>query len=261
MMHTTNYNISILTRLFCFMFGNLFDHVEYQTHEVVFDKNYKVNLNISKAATTELHLTGQVLWPASYLFCYFALKNKALFKDKNVMELGAGVGLVGLLVSQLGVKRMIMTDGEDDIVSLLEKNRILTKDTFVKGGNIKETVLSVKQLWWGVDGEIEKCLGPNNDCDIVIGADILANALGDPRVPLQCAKDVLMYNKTDRVKKQFVCAYRSRSELNREYIKDVAKELGFTLQIVPPSTFLPAEIPSTHMIDRDMLLCIFELCS
>ena len=243
------------------MFGNLFDHVEYQTHEIVFDENHKVKLNISKAATTELHLTGQVLWPASYLFCYFALKNKALFKDKNVMELGAGVGLVGLLVSQLGVKRMIMTDGEDDIVSLLEKNRILTKDTFVKGENIKETVLSVKQLWWGVDGEIEKCLGPNNDCDIVIGADILANALGDPRVPLQCAKDVLMYNKTDRVKKQFVCAYRSRSELNREYIKDVAKELGFTLQIVPPSTFLPAEIPSTHMIDRDMLLCIFELCS
>ena len=159
------------------------------------------------------------------------------------------------------MKSIIMTDGEEEIVSLLENNRKLAKDTLVKDGKNKDKVLSVKQLWWGVDGEIEKCLGPRNCCDIVIGADILANALGDPKLPLQCAKDILMYNNTDHAKKQFICAYRSRSELNREYIKDVAKELGFTLQIVPSSTFLPEEIPSTHMVDNDMLLCIFELCS
>ena len=45
----------------------------------------------SNQNSTDHDLTGQIVWPASTMLCYFIAKNHAtIFQDANVLELGAG---------------------------------------------------------------------------------------------------------------------------------------------------------------------------
>ncbi|KAK7913283.1 hypothetical protein WMY93_013494 [Mugilogobius chulae] len=57
---------------------------------------------------------GAVLWPSAMVLCHFLEKNQDAYNlvDKNVIELGAGTGLVTIVASLLGAK-MTSTDLPD----------------------------------------------------------------------------------------------------------------------------------------------------
>lgn len=47
--------------------------------------------------------TGINIWPAEELLAYFIYKNQKLFKNKRILELGAGYsGLAGIMASKFG---------------------------------------------------------------------------------------------------------------------------------------------------------------
>jgi predicted nicotinamide N-methyase len=54
----------------------------------------------SKSATTDFDLTGQIIWPSAIDLGRFIIDNALLFKGKNVLELGAGAGLSGIVAYQ-----------------------------------------------------------------------------------------------------------------------------------------------------------------
>ena len=56
----------------------------------------------------------------------------------NVLELGSGGGVGGILAKMLGAENMVMTDGDAEVVDLLQKNVV---------ENAIEA--SVHSLWWG----------------------------------------------------------------------------------------------------------------
>jgi len=229
-------------------------------------KKYTCRLFISKSATTELHLTGQILWPVTYVACWHALSIASTFQGKNVVEIGAGVGLLGLLVGQLSPKTMIITDGEDEIVELLQRNIEHSQNTESASSN----TIGMK-LWWGEEADVIRCvecirkrLGDENAMvDVVIGADILAQALGDPAVPLSCAKTLLEHGRQtgdDRETKRFLCAYNVRDDSRKAYVDSVAKKLGFSMNEIDPATFLPDPLPeSLTSVATTMRMLSFEL--
>ena len=211
---------------------------------------YPVNLYISKSSTTDLHLTGQVLWPVTHLLCWYCLVNRSIFKNKHVVELGAGVGLAGLFCGlYCEPKSMMITDGEPEIVTLLERNVKHSQET-----NKLEKNTAAFSLFWGKEGDIEKCVkffrqktnNPTATVDVVIGADILARALCDPKFPLQAAKELLLYGEDESSKgrtKQFFCAYNIRSEDSYQYVMETAKSMGFHVVEINICDFLPKPWP------------------
>ncbi len=48
------------------------------------------SLLCSGMSSTDHDLTGQIVWPASEILSWFVCKNRHLFQDKVVLELGAG---------------------------------------------------------------------------------------------------------------------------------------------------------------------------
>ncbi|VDB87092.1 unnamed protein product [Peniophora sp. CBMAI 1063] len=58
-------------------------------------------------------LWGHHLWNASRSFASFLDRNRALCRDRNVLELGAGGGLPGLVAAKLGARKVVSTDYPD----------------------------------------------------------------------------------------------------------------------------------------------------
>lgn len=70
-------------------------------------------------------LLGLDIWPASLHLCEYIAANPALVAGATVLELGAGVGLPGLLAAQLGAARVVLTDYEQKVVDHVARNASL----------------------------------------------------------------------------------------------------------------------------------------
>lgn len=135
----------------------------------------EVPMKASAGSTTDYDLTGQTVWPAARMLSSFILSHGEFFQNRAVLELGCGTGLVGL-VSSLFASKVLITDGNEEIVQLAEENVNLWMDTFdnvdssdefakLKSYNKKIKVKSCV-LRWG-----ETAIDPK--IHIVVGADVL----------------------------------------------------------------------------------------
>jgi len=63
------------------------------------------------------------VWPAAHLLCAYLLREqRAALRNARVLELGAGVGLCGLVAAQFCNIPVLLTDGSAEVVSLLHRN-------------------------------------------------------------------------------------------------------------------------------------------
>lgn len=76
--------------------ANLFTNREYVEKEFAY-KDCIQKYKASGSAATDFDLTGQIVWRSAVQLAEFIVENKELFKDKVVLELGAGAGLSGLV--------------------------------------------------------------------------------------------------------------------------------------------------------------------
>ncbi len=56
-----------------------------------------------------LQSTGMTLWESSKNLCTFLCENPDVVKDKSVIELGAGLGLAGIVAHKLGAKKVLVS--------------------------------------------------------------------------------------------------------------------------------------------------------
>ena len=124
-------------------------------------------------------------WRAAEHLANYIYKNPDIFKGKTVCELGAGLGLVSVLLSKLKVvNALITTDGDDDTIELLTNN-------IEKVAQDDDSVIITKKLYWDLQvseflTDIQPIISDssitsnsvdaaNNKClfDIVLGADII----------------------------------------------------------------------------------------
>ncbi|XP_076088300.1 protein N-lysine methyltransferase METTL21A-like [Mytilus galloprovincialis] len=101
-----------------------------------------------------------VVWDAAIVLCEFIEKYKEEFKNKEVIELGAGSGIVGIVAALIGAN-VVITDREQVYPYL---KRVL-KDNLKDKDNVK---YSVKILDWTRD--LHKF---PQKYDIILGADVI----------------------------------------------------------------------------------------
>ncbi|KAK2853896.1 hypothetical protein Q5P01_006557 [Channa striata] len=109
---------------------------------------------------------GAVLWPSAIVLCHFleANQDKYNLTDKNVIELGAGTGLVTIVSSLLGAK--VTSTDLPDVLGNLEYN--VTRNT---KGHCKYIPL-VTELIWGE--EVQQRFPRATHCfDYILAADVV----------------------------------------------------------------------------------------
>lgn len=131
--------------------------------------------------------TGLCVWQGALHLAAWCLKNKSKFLEKNVLELGCGVGLTGLcIINTCSPKRYIFSDCHESVLDMLCENvkfnlSLLQESVLVETQSsndrtklyIKCNNLEVKvtELKWE---DINKYTNEDSTVhDVIIGADIL----------------------------------------------------------------------------------------
>lgn len=112
------------------------------------------------------HSTGLAVWAGSEVLCDYLLDHAELVLDKRVIELGAGVGLCGIVAHQLGAKDVLVTDGD---TSVLENLRYNVKQNQI---NHDTATISCPQLIWGQNLDKFLELHGGKQVDVIIASDV-----------------------------------------------------------------------------------------
>lgn len=106
----------------------------------------------SSSPTTLLELRGQsdysnstgvTVWLGSEIMSEYLQSYPTLVRQKHVLELGAGLGLCGLIAHHLGARRVTLTDGDSEVLKRLRSN--------IQSNARKNTchIIDCQQLIWG----------------------------------------------------------------------------------------------------------------
>ena len=166
-----------------------------------------------------LNSTGLTLWRASHVLCDYLMNGQKFIQHKTVLELGAGLGVCGILAHKLGASHVVLTDGDTDTLKALRNNVAsnVILDTN-ESCSVPPKVLC-KQLRWGrniqdfIDSSFCKTF------QVIIGSDIIyAHEQVDP---LFATVSILLDpNGT------FLLAY-SRRNVSIDYVLECANHHGF----------------------------------
>jgi predicted nicotinamide N-methyase len=118
---------------------------------------------------------GVSLWPSSQLFGSYLLSDegRALVKDKTVLELGCGAGLLGPVLLLSGASRVVLTDCNPMALQLAKLNCARNQGVILEAlGQHKAELFSVLHLdWctWGTEGNDLDGLA----FDVVVASDVV----------------------------------------------------------------------------------------
>ena len=219
---------------------------------------FSLDLLCSQAASTDFDLTGQVLWPAAALLAsYLVAGSEGESEDKSrgrsltersrsgACELGAGLGLSGLAaVAFSGLKKLVMTDGNDVVLRVLERNAQKVKSSLAEE---EERQVSVSNLEWG-DAAAAAVLRTEHSSegkgfDLLLGADVTYSLSALPALFSTAA--MLLREEREREEEEseeekeskppvptFLLGYVSRSLALDRAVPLEAEKAGFDVEVV-----------------------------
>jgi len=170
------------------------------------------------------HGTGATVWPASIVLLKYLELHSDKVKGKNVIDLGSGTGITSMAAAILGAKRVVCTDGVENVVKLAQQN--ISKAYTQLGEEeqrSKRDCIEVQRYWWG-SGSM------NEQFDTIIIADCVLPKLY-PIAPLVDALDELM--KEDAVA---VLSYEHRhfeSYHPKDKFRELAEARGMIVKKIP----------------------------
>ena len=107
---------------------------------------------VLRAGVEDDQSTGLGLWLGSQVLCRYLTNNPELIFQRKVLEVGAGLGLCGLIAHRLGASSVLLTDGDSNV---LENLRYNVRQNQTSDNNINENenkanhTISCPQLIWG----------------------------------------------------------------------------------------------------------------
>jgi predicted nicotinamide N-methyase len=133
------------------------------------------------------------VWPCAMVLAEYVHEHRAEFSDKVVLEVGAGMGLPGLVAAKVGA-RVYLTD--------MEKARAGVEVNVEVNGLVAE----FRAMVWGDLASIEACLHNLPKVDWILGADVLYRSCDFGRVVLTLACLLVRFPGA-----QCIIAYQERS--------------------------------------------------
>ncbi|XP_005422732.1 protein-lysine methyltransferase METTL21E-like [Geospiza fortis] len=136
------------------------DHIAYKTWEGFHFAGHEIRI------TEATDCYGAVVWPSALVLCYFleTHSKQCNLVDKNVIEIGAGTGLVSIVASLLGA--FVTATDLPELLGNLQYNILQNTKQKCKHQPC------VKELSWGID--LEKNF-PRSSChfDYIMAADVV----------------------------------------------------------------------------------------
>ncbi|RMZ95767.1 hypothetical protein BpHYR1_039451 [Brachionus plicatilis] len=121
--------------------------------------------------------TGLHIWPACYELINFIEKNKNFLDNKNILELGSGVGFLGLKCLNWGfIKHFFFTDCHGKVLKQIERNLLLNYDEKEINGldcsiQDEDKLISIFELNW-LDFDQNKN-HINKNLDVILATDVI----------------------------------------------------------------------------------------
>jgi SAM-dependent methyltransferase len=218
-------------------------------NELSSHKTVSITLSGHKAELGQtLHSTGLTLWRASELLCDYMIRNAntnsadgstgstgtgtMTMDNKNVLELGAGLGLCGILAHHLQAANVVLTDGDTDALKLMRSNVAANcQGTGASAGSCdanscdSASSIQCRQLVWGDKERLDdlRRAGPfENGFHLVLGADIIY--VVEILEPLFQSVQRLLADGG-----QFWLAY-ARRNVKIDWVLEMATRYGFTYE-------------------------------
>lgn len=187
--------------------------------------------------------TGLTVWRAAELLCEHLVENSDLLVPRRrsngtdrrggtrVLELGAGLGLCGILAHHLMTDygSVVVTDGDTDaLVALRDNVETNSREATTEGGEEGGTI-SCRQLLWGREHSEQflRKYGGGEMFDLLVASDIVYSAV--VVAPLWESVSTLMSPDG-----QFLFGYCSRREvpITIDEVLDAASVAGFAHELV-----------------------------
>lgn len=116
--------------------------------------------------------TGCALWPSCLFLSEFILSFPGVFKNRSCLEVGSGVGLVGICLSHVKASKVIVSDGDLSTLANLKLNLKMNQLSEKQRAVEDTTMVECIHLLWDFAKDIElQALKP----DIILGADVIYN--------------------------------------------------------------------------------------
>ncbi|CAG2103665.1 unnamed protein product [Medioppia subpectinata] len=101
------------------------------------DINFSININEKYSTSYGYHV-----WPSAPVLAQFVAHFREEFKDKNIVELGAGTGMVGIVAAKVGAQ-VVLTDSHQYPECL----RLCRQNVDING--VKDNIVAIESLDWG----------------------------------------------------------------------------------------------------------------
>jgi len=174
---------------------------------------------------------GASVWDSSLVLAKF-FENplvKSTFKNKKILELGAGNGFISIVLLKLGAKQVISTDREC-LLQLIRENcqRNLGKSQLEK--------LNVVPFLWGEENDIHQ-QSLYEDIDIIVASDCIYDKIDLWKPLLKTFLDLTSTRGIDEHPPTIVLSYELRSKEDAAFFKEA--KLYFDINKVKSSDLDP----------------------
>lgn len=157
--------------------------------------------------------TGLTLWESSIKLCDYLCENPHLVHSKNVLELGCGIGLLGLVCDKIGARSVILSDRDLEVGNFLKIN--------LERNNA--TNCFFKKLEWGNNQDIDRL--KSLEFDIVLGGDLIYDG------NRSCMFDLFNTVKVLAPKSNFYLAFYRRA-VAIEQFRDILSKIEWGVRVL-----------------------------
>jgi len=190
--------------------------------------------------------TGGKVWPAALALCTYLSSHPECIQDKSVLEIGAGLGLCGILAGHY-CKSVVLTDNDTEVLQVLGNNDERSKPKL-------RAQAIVRRLQWvkGVEAFKEEVREP---FDVILASDVLYYPSAVELV-WKTVDELLCKRKEEgREVPQFILSHVSRDKNVDKDLMRMAQERNFIPQVVPVYSLYKTgeDIPSNDFVTPDML--------
>ena len=200
--------------------------------------------------------TGMSIWRGSEVLAEYLKQNPEIVHKKSVLEIGAGVGLVGLTAHHLGASRVLLTDGDEKVLENLRQNVLRntgrsengTATTTTDAGDSVASSESLScrcpQLIWGKN--LDQFRDEYGYSQVILGTDLFY--ITKSLVPLFQTVHELLTPDDDDNGGYFVSVMTCSAQSPKSTVFDVATRYGFewTTTTFSSSSSSPSSSSAVH---------------